>query len=285
MTLDMSPKHGMNYAQIQNQRKLESLAQLRENYGRAQGMLQKKLSVDARSPSSSFPADALVKTNRRSPKSQLTANMVPGPDSLSNFIEAGQVYAIKHAGKDTESHLQADLTPMEGHDLGSGFDGWYGNGESEAAKANWAKANYSSITTSMCPAEEANTWQSGWYSGGAQFETPLHAPRIRGHDPANHITPHHTKSQVTFNNYGESKDQASTPTRRRSVARKKSLAVDVNEPPWSTAYTNFCSPSSQGLSQEPFVKVRSPKDSAKNFCSPPHKQKLSPTAPPWMKES
>lgn len=307
----------MSWKMRQNQRKLASLEQSKANYTRAAGMLvaQHQISRQASlSPQGSqgqqnqlTQEPAANRSPAGSPKgqggSQLEQGLVPNSDALSTFLKAGEVYDIKHAGKDTESHLTSNLTPYESHDAGMGFEGWYGNGQNDYGdgQSHFGRVdkvrNSSICGSNWAPNEEAEVYTSGWYAQGkgGGFSVPSINPGMRKlgsqHCLNDANTNHHTKSSVTFDGYGNNErnnpaipaNVGSPTNRKRLVERKKSLSVDTSSP-----YETSNDYMSNYLADHTHVRVSkfssSPKDTrGANFCRPLEKQVAKPNAPPWAK--
>jgi hypothetical protein len=169
-------------------------------------------------------------------KSQLNKNMVPNDDALSSFIEAGQVYGLKHTDKDTESHVDSNLVPLAEFDAGIGFEGWFTNGQN-----NYIKPNHQSHIDphNGAPLDDAETWQEGWCGGrgGSQFALPVRNQRRASGlqrastEPANIRPPVFSKDDVEFR----------APARARAVARRSPKGEYLPEDQqWTTSYdVNF----------------------------------------------
>jgi len=166
-------------------------------------------------------------------KSQLKSSLVPNDDALSSFIEAGQVYGFRHVDKDTESHINSSLIPLEEFDAGIGFEGWYTNGEN-----NYIKPNHQSHIdpANGVPDDDADTWNEGWCGGRGSnlFSLP-----VRNQRKASGIV-NRASSQPSMRPPIFSKDDVEfkAPTRARAIG--KTSPQGVADDRWTTSYdTNY----------------------------------------------
>jgi hypothetical protein len=173
------------------------------------------------------------KMSKGSPKarsgSQLKQSLVPNDDALSTFIEAGQVYGFRHTDKDTESHMDSRLVPMEEYDAGIGFEGWFTNGQN-----NYIKPNHQSHIDphNGVPNTDADTWQEGWVGvRGGQFSLPVQHNRRASGIVKNRSPGQQTRAPV----FSKDDVEFKAPTRARAVARKSPKGAPMDSA-WTTSY-------------------------------------------------
>lgn len=168
--------------------------------------------------------------------SQLNTNMVPNEDALSSFIEAGQVYGLRHTDKDTESHIDNTLVPYEEFDAKIGFEGWFTNGQN-----NYIKPNHQSHIDphNGAPLDDAETWNEGWCGGrgGSQFALPVRNQRRASGLQRASTEPTHMRPPV----FSKDDVEFRAPARARAVERRSPKGyVDPEQSQWTTSYdTNF----------------------------------------------
>lgn len=174
--------------------------------------------------------------NSPSGKSQLNKNMVPNDDALSSFIEAGQVYGLRHTDKDTESHINNTLVPLAEFDAGIGFEGWFTNGQN-----NYIKPNHQSHIDphNGAPLDDAETWNEGWCGGrgGANFSLPVQNQRRASGLQRASTEPTHMRPPV----FSKDDVEFRAPARARAVEKRSPKGVVMpDQGQWTTSYdTNF----------------------------------------------
>jgi len=185
------------------------------------------------------PKPSKGSTSAGSPQnSQLKANMVPNEDALSNFIEAGQVYGLRHTEKDTETHINNTMVPHKEYDAGIGFEGWYSNGQNSYIKPN--HQSHIDPHNGGVPLDDAETWQEGWCVGrGGGFSLPVKNNRRASGMQRATSQPLPTRPPVFSIDDVEFK----APNRARAVARTNSLGQPNPEGnQWTTSYDTTFAP-------------------------------------------